>query len=89
MDDVDDYVPHRPKNYHYDEKTGKIVYHNTPSRSKPDDEEEEEAEYEEIEVPVSKILIIERNTKKFFCIIVHYFQTYLVLIRKVHMRVFL
>ncbi|XP_049826765.1 uncharacterized protein LOC126266565 [Aethina tumida] len=43
-DDDDDYVPHRPKNYHYDEKLGKIVYHNT----KPLDEDEEEEVYEEV-----------------------------------------
>ncbi|CAG9767454.1 unnamed protein product [Ceutorhynchus assimilis] len=56
VDDVDDYVPHRPKNYHYDEATGKIVYHTKPAVV----EKEEELEYEEIEVPDTPGVYLER-----------------------------
>ncbi|XP_030760550.1 uncharacterized protein LOC115885705 [Sitophilus oryzae] len=52
---VDDYIPHRPKSYHYDEDTKKIVYHN-----KPEKEEVEEEEIEEIEIPVSPGIYLER-----------------------------
>ncbi|CAH0564108.1 unnamed protein product [Brassicogethes aeneus] len=52
-DDDDDYVPHRPKNYHYDEKLGKIVYHDT--KTNDDEEDEEEEEYvEEVTTKKSK-----------------------------------
>ncbi|XP_076258027.1 uncharacterized protein LOC143195049 isoform X2 [Rhynchophorus ferrugineus] len=53
----DDYVPHRPTNYHYDEKTGKIVYHSKP---KEESSEEVEEEIEEIEVPVMPGIYLER-----------------------------
>ncbi|XP_050299191.1 uncharacterized protein LOC126738056 isoform X2 [Anthonomus grandis grandis] len=56
-DEADDYVPHRPKNYHYDEKTGKIIYHSKP---KPKEEEEDEVEYEEIEVPDTPGIYLEK-----------------------------
>ncbi|XP_071052257.1 trichohyalin-like [Onthophagus taurus] len=42
-EEIDDYVPHRNRNFHYDEKTGKIVY------DKPEKKEEEEVEYDYVE----------------------------------------
>ncbi|XP_066153070.1 microtubule-associated protein futsch-like isoform X2 [Euwallacea fornicatus] len=54
-EDIDDYVPHRPRNWHYDENTGRIVYHN-----KPKDETSEEEEYEEIEVADTPGVYLER-----------------------------
>lgn len=50
-DTDDDYVPHRPKNYYYDEKTGKIVYLTTKKPQLLEDDVEEEIEYEEITEP--------------------------------------
>ncbi|XP_023026012.2 uncharacterized protein [Leptinotarsa decemlineata] len=44
-EDDDDYVPHRPKNYYYDEKTGKIVYNKD---NKSEEKSDEEVEYIEI-----------------------------------------
>lgn len=41
----DDYEPHRRRNFHYDEKTGKIIYD-----KQPENEEIEEVEYEYVEV---------------------------------------
>ncbi|XP_018564883.1 uncharacterized protein LOC108906170 [Anoplophora glabripennis] len=41
----DDYVPQRSRNYHYDEKTGKIIYDKKPQEQT---EEEEEVEYIEV-----------------------------------------
>ncbi|KAJ3624621.1 hypothetical protein MTP99_018229 [Tenebrio molitor] len=50
VEDDDDYVPHRPKNYHYDEKTGRIVYDDPPK-----DAQEPEEEYIEVtEAPLPK-----------------------------------
>ncbi|CAG9812696.1 unnamed protein product [Phaedon cochleariae] len=48
-DDEDDYVPHRPKNYFYDEKTGKIIYNNV--KTPQDEDEDSEVEYIEITEP--------------------------------------
>ncbi|XP_048519743.1 uncharacterized protein LOC109544485 isoform X2 [Dendroctonus ponderosae] len=56
-DDADDYVPHRPTNYHYDEKTGKIVYHSKPEQAKS---EEDDEEYEELEVKDVPGIYLER-----------------------------
>ncbi|XP_063916352.1 uncharacterized protein LOC135132255 [Zophobas morio] len=39
IEEDDDYVPHRPKNYHYDEKTGRIVYDKTEKETEAPDEE--------------------------------------------------
>ncbi|XP_066253849.1 titin-like [Euwallacea similis] len=55
IEDIDDYVPHRPRNWHYDENTGRIVYHN-----KPKDEISEDEEYEEIEVADTPGVYLER-----------------------------
>lgn len=52
VEEKDDYVPHRPKNYHYDEKTGRIVYDNVEKEEQP---EEENVEYIEVtEAPLPK-----------------------------------
>lgn len=52
-EDEDDYVPHRPKNYHYDEKTGKIVYDKPKEVEKVDEDEEYVEIIEEVtEAPV-------------------------------------
>nr|CAI5828279.1 unnamed protein product [Callosobruchus analis] len=47
--DSDDYVPKRTRNWHYDDKTGKIVYHSVP---KPEEDKEVEVVYEEVTEPV-------------------------------------
>ncbi|GJQ80102.1 hypothetical protein Trydic_g19384 [Trypoxylus dichotomus] len=47
----DDYVPHRSRNFHYDEKTGKIVYDKQPELEATKEEEEIEYEYVEVEEP--------------------------------------
>ncbi|VEN52650.1 unnamed protein product [Callosobruchus maculatus] len=47
--DSDDYVPNRTRNWHYDDKTGKIVYHSVP---KPEEDKEVEVIYEEVTEPV-------------------------------------
>ncbi|XP_060521970.1 uncharacterized protein LOC132699335 [Cylas formicarius] len=49
VDDIDDYVPHRPRNYYYDEKTGKIVYLNKPYEKEELEEGDVEVEYIEEE----------------------------------------
>ncbi|RZC33449.1 hypothetical protein BDFB_004479 [Asbolus verrucosus] len=50
VEDDDDYVPHRPRNYHYDEKTGRIIYDNVKK-----EETEPEEEYIEVtEAPLPK-----------------------------------
>ncbi|XP_044253450.1 titin-like [Tribolium madens] len=48
VEEDDDYVPHRPKNYHYDEKTGRIVY------DKVETEAPEEEYIEVTEAPLPK-----------------------------------
>ncbi|XP_045477789.1 uncharacterized protein LOC123682974 [Harmonia axyridis] len=53
----DDYVPHRPKNWHWDEKLKKIVYdkpieERQPTKSRTEEEEEEEEEEEIVEIEV-------------------------------------
>ncbi|KAL1497376.1 hypothetical protein ABEB36_008357 [Hypothenemus hampei] len=56
LDEVDDYVPHRPKNYHFDEKTGRIIYHNKSNEGIEEDEED----YEEDLVTDSPGIYLER-----------------------------
>ncbi|CAH2010883.1 unnamed protein product [Acanthoscelides obtectus] len=47
--EADDYVPNRTRNWHYDDKTGKIVYHNVP---KFEEDKDVEVVYEEVTEPV-------------------------------------
>nr|CAH7736414.1 unnamed protein product [Callosobruchus chinensis] len=47
--DSDDYIPNRTRNWHYDDKSGKIVYHSVP---KPEEDKEVEVIYEEVTEPV-------------------------------------
>ncbi|KAK9883410.1 hypothetical protein WA026_001584 [Henosepilachna vigintioctopunctata] len=53
-DNDDDYVPHRPKNWHWDESLKKIVYDKPKEEEIDNDEEEGEEEEVEIEVPIIK-----------------------------------
>ncbi|KAL3274615.1 hypothetical protein HHI36_015996 [Cryptolaemus montrouzieri] len=60
-DDDDDYVPHRPKNWHWDENLKKIIY------DKPRKEEEEDEEVIEVEEErVTPKIVQESTTRRSF-----------------------